>query len=101
MPLANNLVQELGLDALPEEKKISLLSAMTESVLNRITVEVLSRLSEEDQAQLLSLQQNPPAPETIESFLKTKIPDYDKIQETVVREFKEEMKGTMEMLKTA
>lgn len=101
MSLTNNLMQELGLDALPEEKKISLLSAMTESVLKRITVEVLSRLSDEDQAQLLAFQQNPPTPDVIETFLKTKIPDYETIQETVVREFKDEMKSTMEMLKTA
>lgn len=101
MSLSNNLIQELGLDALPEEKKISLLSAMTESVLKRITVEVLSRLSDEDQTQILAFQQNPPAPDVIETFLKTKIPDYDKIQETVVREFKDEMRSTMDMLKVA
>lgn len=101
MSLTNNLMQELGLDTLPEEKKISLLSAMTESVLKRITVEVLSRLSDEDQAQLLAFQQNPPAPEVVETFLKTKIPDYDKIQATVVQDFKEEMRSTMDMLRVS
>ncbi len=100
MPVTDNLMQELGLAELPEDKKIGLLSAMTESVLKRITIEVLSRLSDEDQAQLLAFQQNPPAPEIVETFLKTKIPDYNKIQETVVNDFKEEMKSTMEMLKT-
>ena len=101
MPTIDNLMQELGLAELPEDKKISLLSAMTESVLKRITVEVLSRLSDEDQSKLLSLENTAPDPQEIEKFLKAKIPDYDQIQNKVLQEFKEEMKSTMDILQAA
>ena len=99
--MINNLITELGLENLSEEQQIKILNAMTESVLKRITVEVLTRLSEEDQQALLAFQQNTPKPEEVEVFLKTKIPDYDAIQDTVVREFKEEMRGTIDLLQTA
>lgn len=101
MPTIDNLMQELGLAELPEDKKISLLSAMTESVLKRITVEVLSRLSDEDQSKLLSLENTAPDLQEIEKFLKAKIPDYDQIQNKVLQEFKEEMKSTMDILQAA
>ena len=101
MQIVDNLMRELGLETLPEEKKIALLSSMTESVLKRITVEVLSRLSDDDQERLLAFQKNPPVPEEVETFLKEKIPDYAAIQENVVREFKKEMKSTMAMLQSA
>ena len=100
MSVTNNLMQELGLAELPDDKKISFLSAMTESVLKRITIEVLSQLSDEDQGKLLLLENTTPDPQEIEKFLKAKIPDYDQIQVRVMQDFKEEMKTTMGMLKT-
>ena len=101
MQIIDNLMRELGLETLPEDKKIALLSSMTESVLKRITVEVLSRLSDDDQERLLAFQKNPPRPEEVETFLKEKIPDYAAIQKNVVREFKSEMKSTLAMLQSA
>ena len=101
MQTIDNLMRELGLETLPEDKKIALLSSMTESVLKRITVEVLTRLSDEDQERLRAFQKDPPVPEKVEAFLKEKIPDYATIQEHVVRDFKDEMKSTMAMLQSA
>ena len=101
MPILDTLMKDLGLAKLPEDKKIGLINAMTESVLKRITIEVLTRLSDADQEKLASFEKNPPKPEEVEAFLKSKIPDYANIQERVVREFKEEMKSTMHMLQAA
>ncbi len=99
--MINELIKELVLEGLPPEQQIKLINTMTESVLKRITVEVLSRLSDADQEQLLAFQNNTPKPEEVEQFLKEKIPDYASIQESVVKDFKEEMKSTMAMLQAA
>lgn len=99
--MINELIKELGLEGLPAEQQIKIINAMTESVLKRITVEVLTRLSDADQQALLAFQKNTPKPEEVEAFLKTKVADYASIQENVVKEFKEEMKSTMAMLQEA
>lgn len=99
--MINDLIKELGLAKLPPDQQIKLINTMTESVLKRITVEVLARLSDADQETLLAFQKNTPKPEEVEAFLKTKVPDYANIQENVVKEFKEEMRSTMAMLQEA
>lgn len=94
-------MEELGLGALPEAKKVALSHAMAESVIKRITIEVLERLSEEDRRQLLVLRDGASPLVAVEAFLKARIPDYDRLQEKILREFGEEMKATMEMLRAA
>lgn len=99
--MINELIKELGLEGLPAEQQIKLINTMTESVLKRITVEVLTRLSDADQQKLLAFQKTAAKPEDVEAFLKEKIPDYAGIQNRVVADFKTEMKSTMTMLQEA
>lgn len=96
----SNILQRLGLQELPEEAQITLLTKMTESVIKRIAVEVLEQLSEEDRKTLFALQEKHElAP--VEEFLKGKIPGYDGIADKVVREFTDEMRDTVTALKKA
>lgn len=99
--MMDKLIKELGLEGLPAEQQVKLINTMTESVLKRITVEALARLSDADQQKLLALQDNSAKPEEAAEFLKEKIPDYAAIQERVVRDFKAEMKSTVAMLQAA
>ena len=92
--IKQSIIEELGLGSLPEEKQTELLTAMTESVLKRITIKTLELLSEEDRAEFDKLRETD-EPDKITEFLRTKISNYDAMVEGVVREFKEEMKGTM------
>lgn len=96
--MINDLIKELGLAGLPAEQQIKLINTMTESVLKRITVEALTRLSDTDQEKLLAFQESAATPEHVAAFLKEKIPDYANMQERVVRDFKAEMKSTMSLL---
>jgi len=92
-----NLIQELGLDSLPEDKQIELLTTMTESVLKRITIQILERLSEEEKKEFDKVRESGEA-DKITKFLREKIKDYDEMAENTVKEFKEEMKNTVKDL---
>jgi len=96
-----NILHVLGLDALPKEQQMELLSQMTESVLKRMAIEVLQNLSEEDQKALLEMQGENPDIARIEEFIKSRVSNFEHLQEKVVREFTEEMKETVAMLKEA
>ncbi|OIO47586.1 MAG: hypothetical protein AUJ32_02785 [Parcubacteria group bacterium CG1_02_40_82] len=98
--IQQNIIQGLGLQDLPEETQIKLLTQMTESVLKRVTVQVLERLSEQEREEFAKLQETGDVAK-VDEFLKSKIPDYDGMVEQVVAEFKEEMKSNIETLKSA
>ncbi|MFY9463059.1 MAG: DUF5663 domain-containing protein [Candidatus Sungiibacteriota bacterium] len=95
-----NILERLGLQELPEEAQIALLTKMTESVIKRIAVEVLEQLSEDDRTTLFALQEKGEL-EPVEKFLKEKIPEYDSIADKVVQEFTDEMRDTVAALKKA
>ncbi|MGM0482416.1 MAG: DUF5663 domain-containing protein [Patescibacteria group bacterium] len=94
----NNLLEELGLEDLPEETQTRILEAMTESLLKRITLRILEELSEEDREEFEKIREEQDAQKT-ENFLREKIPNYDEIVEEVSSSFKEEMKGHINELK--
>lgn len=90
-------MQRLGLDSLSEDKQISLLTKMTESVIKRIIVAVLEQLSEEDRTVLMRIEEQGDVGE-VERFLKEKVSDYNTLTERIVDEFADEMKETMTFL---
>lgn len=96
--IEKNIIEELGLQDLPPETQINLLTQMTESVLKRITVQVLERLSDTERDEFAKLQEAGDA-DQVDEFLKTKIPNYEQMLKDEVGNFKEEMKSTVDMLK--
>ena len=95
--IQQNIIKELGLEGLPEDKQIQLLTTMTESVLKRITIAVLERLSEEDKKEFDQVRETAD-PDKINEFLRKKIDNYDQMVEEIVKEFKTEMKTTIQDL---
>jgi len=95
----SNIITELGLSDLPRTTQLKLLTQMTESVLKRITVEVLEKLSEEDRKEFEKIQEKGDT-EAMDKFLKEKIANYEEIVEGIVADFKEEMKKTIASLKS-
>lgn len=95
---SSNILERLGLQELPEETQITLLTKMTESVIKRIAVEVLERLPEGDRTALFALQEKGDLAQT-ESFLKARITDYDGMAQRIAQEFADEMRDTVAMLK--
>lgn len=89
------LVKELGIDSLPEEKQNELLAKMTEVLIKRIFVETMEKLSEQERVEYAQLTENGESdPELIGKFLKDHINDYDGMVERIIAGFKEEMMRT-------
>jgi hypothetical protein len=87
-----DIFRELGLDTLPQKQKEALALKMTEALLKRINLIIMERLSEKDIESYEKLADNNVAPHVIETFLKSKIPDYEVMVNSVIREFVDEMK---------
>lgn len=92
-----NLIKELGLEDLAEERQLNLLNLMTEAILKRITINVLENLSEADRKEFDKVRETND-PNQIHDFLKSKIPNYDKMAKETIEEFKKEMKETAKEL---
>lgn len=97
--LQENIVQELGLEGLPEKTQIELLTMMTESLLKRITVRILEQLPESEKEEFDRVREGEDM-EKINTFLQEKVPNYDQMLQEILAEFKEEMKAHIELLQT-
>lgn len=97
-PAQQDIIERLGLQDLPEATQLSLLMRMTETVIKKITVEVLERLSDEDREKIFDLQAKEDL-EGVEKLLREKVPEYDEIAEKAAREFADDMQETVAMLK--
>ncbi|OGI25524.1 MAG: hypothetical protein A3J76_03680 [Candidatus Moranbacteria bacterium RBG_13_45_13] len=91
--LQKTIVEELGLQNLPEEEQAEFLLKMTEAVLKRIYVDTVEALSEGDREELVKLIDTETEAEKIEEFLKGKIENYDEFVKKIVENFKSQMKG--------
>ncbi len=89
------ILEELEINDLPEENKQQLNNRITESLIKRITVEVLERLSKEENIQFDEVVKKRDA-EEVNSFLRSKIENYDNIIEKVCEELKQEIKSVLE-----
>jgi hypothetical protein len=90
--LQKDLIEELGLTDFSQDKQEQLLIKVTESVLKRIFLETMYRLSEAEQASYDKMIDGNASPEEVEKFLREKIADYDNIIKKTIRDFKQEMK---------
>ena len=93
--LQKTLLDELGLDNLPQEKKDELLIQMAEVVLKRIYLNTFDSLPDADREEFGKMLDEEAGPEKIEAFLREKFEDYDDFVKKIVEAFKEEMKETM------
>lgn len=96
-PTQPTILDELGLADLPQAQREELLTKMTESLLTRIAVEVVEKLSDADKEVFATMQDDKDI-EKITAFLKEKIPDYEAFLEKISAEFKEDMKNAVDAL---
>ncbi|MDP1845569.1 MAG: DUF5663 domain-containing protein [Candidatus Moranbacteria bacterium] len=90
--LQQTIIDELGLGDLPEERKAQILVDLLELVLKRLYMETMDRLTKEDQQELMKMLEEKSDQEKVESFLRSKISDYDEFVKKVVSELKDELK---------
>jgi hypothetical protein len=85
------LVKELGIDTLAQEKQDELMIKMTEVLLKRIFLETMEKLGDDGREAYEKLTEEEVAPEQVEEFFKERISDYDSMVQQVILEFKKEM----------
>ncbi len=95
--IKNTIIKELSLESLDEESQDEILSKMTESVIKRILVETLEKLSEEDRVEFEKLQEKESS-EEMDAFLNSKIDNYEEMVQKIVTDFKKEMKESISNL---
>lgn len=85
------LVKDLGIDALSQDKQNELIIKMTEVLLKRIFLETMEKLGENGREEYERMTEGEVIPEQVEAFFKEKISNYDEMVQNVIDEFKEEM----------
>jgi len=91
-PMIKNLIDELGLGNLPQDKQEEIVIKMTELVLKRMFMETMDKLNPADQEKFGEMMEQKADPKEIEGFLTEKIADYDQMLGKIVENLKEEMK---------
>lgn len=90
--IVRQLVNELGIDNLPEDKQQELIIKMTEVLLKRIFLETMEKLDDTGRAEYEKMLKSETTPEKVEEFLKSNIGNYEEMIQGVIEKFKEEMK---------
>lgn len=86
------LVKDLGIDTLSQDKQNDLIIKMTEVLLKRIFLETMEKLGEQGRDEYEKItQEKDVTPERMEEFLKNNIADYDQMVQKIVEDFKTEM----------
>jgi hypothetical protein len=91
--MQKTIIEELGLQDLPQEKKDELLAKIGEVAMKRIYLETMESLEKPDQEKMVEMMDKDP--DGVEAFLKEKIPNYDDFVKKVVDDFKEGLKEDM------
>ncbi len=88
--LDKNIIVELGLQELSDERKIELLSKMSDLIQKRVLLKVIQSLSVADKEEFNRLLGKENDQETYR-FLIAKVPNIEEITEEEVGKFKEEI----------
>ena len=83
-----DLVKELGLENLPKEKREALTNQMASALESRVSIAVLSRISDKEKEELNSLLDDD---KDVTAFLREKVPNFDLLVAETVAGFKQEM----------
>jgi len=87
--LQKNIISELNLEMLDDEKKVALLDKMSEVIQKRLTLRVLEKLSDSDQDEFEKIMDK--EPDKVSDFLQTKIPEFTEIIQEEIVKLKSEM----------
>ncbi|OGI25326.1 MAG: hypothetical protein A3J76_02055 [Candidatus Moranbacteria bacterium RBG_13_45_13] len=90
--LQQTIIEELGLNTLPQEKQDELMAKMAEVIVKRIYLETMESLNETDREELVKMLDAKAEPEQVENFLKGKIENYEEVVKKIIEGFKGEMK---------
>jgi hypothetical protein len=89
------LIESLALAGLPKPKQEKLLAKMLEALLKRIFMETMERLGEQGMKDYEALIETAPSEATVGKFLEERIPGYSAFVQTIVDQFKKDIKATV------
>lgn len=95
--LAQDILTELGINALPPERQEEVLTAMTELLLKRLTVRLLENLNEEQRKEFDVVSSSGDT-EKVAEFFSRNVPGYGQIVQDEIAKFKTEMRETVDAL---
>jgi len=85
-----NIIRSLGLESLPEERKIAVIEKMTTLLQKRLMVRMVTALDASKQAELADALENPES-EAAQVFISQNFPDFPKWIEEETGKLKQEM----------
>ena len=89
----SQLVKDLGIDSLPQDKQNELIIKMTEILLKRIFLETMEKLGEQGREEYEKMSEGEIEPEQVAAFFREKIKNYDGLVDAIIQDFREEMLG--------
>lgn len=87
----SQLIKDMGIDTLSQDKQNELIIKMTEVLLKRIFLETMDKLGENGREEYEKMSQGEVEPVQVEAFFKEKINGYDEMVQVIIEEFKSEM----------
>ena len=87
----SQLVKDLGIDNLPQDKQNELIIKMTEVLLKRIFLETMEKLGEQGREEYEKMSEGEIEPAQVAAFFKEKINNYDEMVEAIIQDFRAEM----------
>ncbi len=86
--LEENIIKLLGLETLPDERKVALVEKMTELVQKRLSLRLMQELNNEDGEEMARIEKTPIA---MMNFLSEKFPNLEEIVNEEIIKIKQEM----------
>lgn len=97
--LSTNIIDLLGLQALPEPRKTELITRMSEVVQDRITDRVLESLSADARAEFDQFLDRQATERDIAAFLQKNVPEYTTIATEEILLFKKQMVDDVDLVR--
>ncbi len=90
--MQEKIAATLGISDLPDNRQKELIDKATETLLQKIFLETVDKLTEEDRKTYLELIEKESQPEEIEKFLNEKITSFGDFRQKIVDDFVSGMK---------
>ncbi|EKE15848.1 MAG: hypothetical protein ACD_11C00103G0050 [uncultured bacterium] len=87
----SDLVKDLKIESLPQDKQNKIIIKMTEALLKRIFIETMEAIGEKGRDEYEELLKKNSSPEELEKFFMERIKDYDEFMQKVIVDFKKEI----------
>ena len=89
--IQQDLITELGLDSISQEKKQELAGKMAEVLLKKIFFELMNKLNDQDKKFYEEMVEKKESLKEMGKFFKDKISNYDELVEKIISDFKVEI----------